>query len=107
MPSTGPSKWAAAPGQGEGVCCYSPRPGWLRVYLPPNYFTAALLLEFIFFFSFFFFFFFFKAAPEAHGSSQARGLIGATAAGHIHSHSNARSEPHLRPIPQLTAAPEP
>ena len=37
----------------------------------------------------------FKAAPKAHGGSQARGLIGTTAAGLHHSHSNARSELHL------------
>ena len=37
----------------------------------------------------------FRAAPEAYGGSQARGLIGAMAAGLHHSHSNARSEPHL------------
>ena len=37
----------------------------------------------------------FRAAPAAHGGSQARGLIGATAAGLHHSHSNTRSEPHL------------
>ena len=43
-------------------------------------------------------FFFFTA----HGGSQARGLIGTTAAGLHHSHSNARSEPCLRPTPQLT-----
>ena len=36
-----------------------------------------------------------EAAPEAYGSSQARGRIGATAAGLHHSHSNARFEPHL------------
>ena len=34
-------------------------------------------------------------AGEAYGSSQARGLIGGAAAGLCHSHSNARSEPHL------------
>ena len=33
--------------------------------------------------------------PEAYGGSQARGLIGAVAAGLCHSHSNAGSEPHL------------
>ena len=33
--------------------------------------------------------------PAAYGSSQARGLIGAVAAGLHHSHSNAGSEPHL------------
>ena len=34
---------------------------------------------------FFFFFLLFRAAPEAYGSSQARGLIGAIAAGLHHS----------------------
>ena len=42
---------------------------------------------------------FFRAVPMAYGGSQARGLIVATAAGLHHSHSNARSEPHLRPTP--------
>ena len=36
-----------------------------------------------------------QVSGEAYGSSQARGQIGATAAGLHHSHSNARSEPHL------------
>ena len=60
----------------------------------------------IFLFSFFFFNFYFVvvivvvvaiswAAPAAHGGSQARGLIRATAAGLHHRHSNARPEPHL------------
>jgi len=35
------------------------------------------------------------AAPAAYGGSQARGLIGAAAAGLHCSHSSARSEPHL------------
>ena len=39
----------------------------------------------------------------AYGGSQARVQIGAVATGLYHSHSNARSEPHLRPPPQLTA----
>ena len=47
--------------------------------------------------------FIFRAAPEAYGSSQARGQIKAAAAGLHHSHSNAGSEPHLRPMPQLAA----
>ena len=46
-----------------------------------------------------FFFLLFRAAPETYGSSQARGQIGATAAGRSHSHShnnsNAGSELHL------------
>ena len=37
----------------------------------------------------------------AHGSSQAR--VQAAAASLRHSHSNARSELHLRPTPQLMA----
>ena len=40
-----------------------------------------------------FFFLHFKASPAAYGNSQARGPIGAVAAGLYHSHSNARSEP--------------
>ena len=61
----------------------------------------------------FFFFFFFglfafsRAAPVVYGGSQARGLIRAVAASLHHSHSNAGSEPHLRPTPQLTATPDP
>ena len=55
----------------------------------------------------FFVFCVFKAAPMAHGGSQTRGLIGAVAAGLRHSHSNARSEPCLPPIPQLMAMPDP
>ena len=42
-----------------------------------------------------FFFFFSRATPMAHGGSQARGLIGAVAAGLCHNHSNAESEPCL------------
>ena len=46
--------------------------------------------------SFFFFVFcLFRAALAAYGGSQARGPIGATAAGLPHSHSNTGSEPHL------------
>ena len=41
-----------------------------------------------FFVWFFFFFCLFRAAPTAYGSSQARGQIGAAAAGLHHSHSN-------------------
>ena len=48
-----------------------------------------------------------RAAPAAYGGSQARGQIGAVAASIHHSHSNARSEPRLRPTPQLPATPDP
>ena len=43
----------------------------------------------------------------AYGGSQARGRIGALAAGLHHSHSNAESKPRLRTTPQLTATPAP
>ena len=43
----------------------------------------------------------------AYGGSQARGPIGAVADSLRHSHSNAGSEPCLRPTPQLTATPDP
>ena len=46
------------------------------------------------------------AAPAAYGGSQARGQIGAVATSLRQSHSNAGSEPCLRPTPQLTAMPD-
>ena len=51
--------------------------------------------------------FLFRAAPAAHGSSQARGRIRAAAAGLYHSHSHMGTEPHLPATPQLTAVPDP
>ena len=45
----------------------------------------------------------FRGTSTAYGGSQARGLIGATAAGLNHSHSNARSNENLRPTPQPTS----
>ena len=53
----------------------------------------------------FIFFCRFRAEPTACGGSQARGQIGAVAAGLLH--SNIRSEPRMRPTPQLTATSDP
>ena len=47
------------------------------------------------FFFFLSFFLLFGAVPAACGGFQARGQIGATAAGLHHSHSNIGSKPHL------------
>ena len=47
-------------------------------------------------------FFLFRAAPIAYGSSQAKGSNWNL----YNSHSNAGSEPHLWPTPQLTAMPD-
>ena len=70
------------------------------------------LEECIFFFFFlylifFFVFCFFRAVPPAYGSSQARGQIGAAAAGHRHSDSHTGSKACLQPTPQLMATPDP
>jgi len=60
-----------------------------------------------------FFFFFLVFLPFLgpllwqYGGFKGRGLIGAVASGLRQSHSNARSEPRLRPTPQLTATPDP
>ena len=57
--------------------------------------------------TFFPFFYFFRAAPTAYGGSQPRVQIRAVTAGLCHNHSNARSEPHLWPKPQLMAMLDP
>ena len=56
---------------------------------------------------FHFFFFHFRPAPAAYGSYQARGQIRAATADLCFSHGNAGSEPHLQPILQLAAMPDP
>ena len=62
--------------------------------------------SFVFCFFVFFCFVFSRAAIAAYEASQARSLIRAIVAG-LQSHSNARSKPHLRPIPPLTATLDP
>ena len=54
-----------------------------------------------------FFLLLFRVTPKAHGSSQARGQIGAIAADLHHSCSYLGSEPHLQPTLQLTAMLDP
>ena len=67
--------------------------------LPPTFENIVLSVSFCFLS-------FSGATPVAYGGSQARGLIGAAATSLRQSHSNAGSEPHLRPTPQLTATPD-
>ena len=62
----------------------------------PKFVITIIIIIYIYFF-----FLLFKPAPEAYGSSRARGQIGVTATSLGHSHSNAGGEPHLRPTPQL------
>ena len=70
-------------------------------------YRALFYFIILFYFYLFIYFCLFGDAPTAYGASQARGLIGAVAAGLCHSHSNAGSELHLRPTPQLKATPDP
>ena len=49
----------------------------------------------------------FLGHSRSSGGSQARGPIGAVAAGLHQSHSNSGSERRLQPTPQLTAMPDP
>jgi len=49
----------------------------------------------------------FRATPAAYGGSQARSLMGGTAASLCHSHSHTRFEPCLQSTLQLTAMPDP
>ena len=49
----------------------------------------------------------FRDTPVAYGGYQARGPITAVSTSLCHSHSNAGSELHLQPTPQLTAMPDP
>ena len=72
--------------------------GNFQIYICTAVFSHCLqtLLHFVpledrkchFFLSSFFFFLLFRATPVTYGSSQARGQIGATAAGLHHNHSN-------------------
>ena len=58
---------------------------------------------FLYMIDFFFCNFFCRVSPKAYGDSQARGQIGAAAAGLHHSYSSTRSKPCLWPTPQLRA----
>ena len=87
--------------------CHRPFEFVHEAWHPSPHLCSFPRLFFSFLFFFFFFFVFSRAAPTAHGGSQARGLIGAVAAGLRQSHSNLGSELHLRPAPQLTATPDP
>ena len=70
---------------------------WIRVIFP------FIILFYYYYLSFSLF----RAAPMAYGGPKARSQIGAVAVSLHHSHSNAGSEPHLQPTPQLTMMPDP
>ena len=66
-------------------------------------YNTLVISCFISFFFFFCNFFGREGAPTTYGSSQARGRIGVIAAALGHSHNDARSEPCVKPTPQLMA----
>ena len=74
-----------------------------EVHIITNYIISLEVTSLLFIYLFLHF----RAAPATYGGSQSRGLIEATAASLHDSHSNTRSEPHLRSRPQLTATPDP
>ena len=65
-------------------------------------FCIEFCFTFVIFFFLFFFFVFSKAIPTAYRHSQV-GVYQSCSRQLCHSHSNAGSELHLRPIPQLAA----
>ena len=71
-----------------------------------NKLFALFLLKIPFFF-FFCLLVFLGPHPRHMEVPRLRGLIGAVAASLHHSHSNAGSEPCLKPTPQLAATPDP
>ena len=93
---------------------------WMFIWMPeiwdstllfctahPAFCLLCLVGVFLFFCFCFFGFCLFGAAPTAYGGSQARGPIGAIAAGPHHSHSNSGSEPRLQSTPQVIATLDP
>ena len=86
--------------QGTGTCVG-------QVWTLSTVLSVYKFREIIFYFFYFYLFPFPRAAPAAYGGSQARGRIRAVATSLHQSYSNTGSEPHLRPIPQLTAMPDP
>ena len=62
-------------------------------------FIGLLKTSYFYFYFIITIFLLFRAVPAAYGGSQARGRIGAVAAGLCLNHSNPRSEPRLRPTP--------
>ena len=87
--------------QWSGILFANILPPWIVYFFPqsnhPPYFYFIL----------FYFFVFSRVSPVAYGGSQARGLIGAEAAGLRQSRSHTASQPSLRPTPQLMATLDP
>ena len=85
--------------ESEWMCSYSLENKMFRMYI--------IFKDFFFFFLSFCLFAISWAASAAHGDSQAKGWIRAVAADLHQNHSNAESELHLQPTPQLTAMLDP
>ena len=81
-------------------CAFLPSAYQLLWSISSCFFFIFLLDCFLFLF---FIFLSFEGRTVAHGGSQARGWMGATATSLHHSHSNVGSKPCLWPTPRLTA----
>ena len=79
--------------------------GWLDEQTVLNSSSSSINFT-LFYFCLLFVCLFFRASPTTNGNSWARGGIGTATAGLYHSHSNARSEPHLQPTLHFTATNE-
>ena len=104
LPLTPPSLHTIARNSQATLSCHS----LLKRLQGPHFLPEkcrTLRLGLLLFFFFFCLFSISWAAPAAYGGSQARGR--AVAAGLCQSHSNAATELHLRPTPQVTAMPDP
>ena len=80
---------------------------WLSIRKSRSPLISHITLNFIIIYLFTLSFCHFLDCSVSYGGSQARSPIGAVASGLRHSHSNVGSELHLRPIPELTATPDP
>ena len=79
----------------SGPICTKPLGNnWMKKNV--NIFWSLIMCPTLFYFIYYYYYYYClsRAAPKANGSSQARGQIGAAAAGLRHSHSNTRSLTH-------------
>ena len=73
--------------------------GMATAATPIQSLAKGVAIKFMYLFTYLLICHLFRASPTAYGISQARGRLGAVAAGLHHSHSSVGSKPHLRTTP--------